>query len=90
MDFMTKYNEWKNFSELDSELKKELIEIEGNEQEIEDRFHKSLDFGTAGLRGIIGAGTSAVRIWHFSMSHQTASSFVSSIPQTGHFTTSAI
>lgn len=39
------------------ETKKELLNIEGNEEEIKDRFYKDLEFGTAGLRGVIGNGT---------------------------------
>ena len=42
---------------VDEETKKELSEIKDNEKEIEDRFYKELEFGTAGLRGVIGAGT---------------------------------
>ncbi len=62
MDFLKKYEEWKNFSQLDADLKKQLIEIENDKGEIEDRFHKSLEFGTAGLRGILGAGTNRMNI----------------------------
>lgn len=63
MDFLKKYEEWKNFSQLDANLKKQLIEIENDKGEIEDRFHKSLEFGTAGLRGILGAGTNRMNIY---------------------------
>ena len=56
-DYEIKYNEWLNDTFIDDETKKELKTIEGNEKEIEDRFYKDLEFGTAGLRGVIGAGT---------------------------------
>lgn len=56
-DYEIKYNEWLNDTFIDDETKKELKKIEGNEKEIEDRFYKDLEFGTAGLRGVIGAGT---------------------------------
>ena len=46
-----------NFEENWEETKKELLEIKGNEEEIKDRFYKELEFGTAGLRGVIGMGT---------------------------------
>lgn len=63
MDFMKKYEEWKGFSQLDESLRKQLDEIEGDNGEIEERFHKSLEFGTAGLRGILGAGTNRMNIY---------------------------
>lgn len=56
-DYEIKYNEWLNDTFIDEETKSELNAIEGNEKEIEDRFYKDLEFGTAGLRGVIGAGT---------------------------------
>ena len=57
MDYREKYNEWCHNPNFDEETKKELLEIEGNEEEIKDRFYKDLEFGTAGLRGVIGIGT---------------------------------
>lgn len=57
MDYKAKYNEWRTGEVFDDETKDELLKLEGNEKEIEDRFYKDLEFGTAGLRGIIGAGT---------------------------------
>ena len=53
-EYETKYKEWLNNPIIDEESKKELREIAGNEEEIEDRFYKDLEFGTAGLRGVIG------------------------------------
>ena len=57
MEYLEEYRKWCESPEFDEETKKELLEIQGNEEEIEDRFYKELEFGTAGLRGIIGAGT---------------------------------
>ena len=57
MNYLEEYQKWCESPEFDEETKKELLEIKGNEAEIEDRFYKELEFGTAGLRGIIGAGT---------------------------------
>ncbi|NMW84850.1 phospho-sugar mutase [Peptoniphilus sp. AGMB00490] len=51
------YEKWLASKNVDENLKKELIDIKDNEEEIEDRFYKNLEFGTAGLRGILGAGT---------------------------------
>jgi phosphoglucomutase len=52
-----RYNKWMTDSAFDEETRKELMEIKDDEKEIEDRFYKDLEFGTGGLRGIIGAGT---------------------------------
>ena len=57
MNYLEEYKKWCESDEFDEETKKELIEIKDNQEEIEDRFYKELEFGTAGLRGIIGAGT---------------------------------
>ena len=57
MDYLEKYNEWLNSEEIDEETKNELKTIENNNGEIKDRFYKELEFGTAGLRGVVGNGT---------------------------------
>ena len=56
MDYLEKYNEWCTSSIFDENTKNELKNLK-DENEIKDRFYKNLEFGTAGLRGIIGAGT---------------------------------
>ena len=56
MNYLEEYKKWCESPEFDEETKQELLAIKGNEQEIEDRFYQELEFGTAGLRGIIGAG----------------------------------
>ena len=57
MNYLEEYKKWCESPEFDEETKKELIAIKDDEKEIEDRFYKELEFGTAGLRGIIGTGT---------------------------------
>ena len=57
MDSILKYREWLENPYFDPATKEELKRIENDEKEIKERFHKNLEFGTAGLRGIIGAGT---------------------------------
>ena len=57
MNFLEEYKKWCESDEFDEETKKELLKIKDDEKEIEDRFYKELEFGTAGLRGIIGSGT---------------------------------
>lgn len=56
-NYLEEYKKWCESPDFDEETKKELSEIKENEKEIEDRFYKELEFGTAGLRGVIGAGT---------------------------------
>ena len=56
-NYLEEYKKWCESPDFDEETKKELSEIKDNEKEIEDRFYKELEFGTAGLRGVIGAGT---------------------------------
>lgn len=60
MNYKENYNEWINNPYFDEETKKELLSIEKNEKEIEDRFYKNLEFGTGGLRGVIGAGSNRI------------------------------
>ena len=57
MDYLKEYERWCTEPSFDEETKKELLEIKGNDEEIKDRFYKELEFGTAGLRGVIGMGT---------------------------------
>ena len=60
---MEQFNFWVEDSYFDEETKKELLAIKDNEKEIEDRFYKELEFGTGGLRGVIGAGTNRMNIY---------------------------
>ena len=59
---MKEFERWLEKVE-DKEIKNELLSVARNEKEIEDRFYKSLSFGTGGLRGIIGAGTNRMNIY---------------------------
>ncbi len=61
--YMNDYKRWCDFSLEDPDLTAELAKIEGNEAEIKDRFAVSLAFGTAGLRGVLGAGSNRMNIY---------------------------
>ncbi|WP_297131615.1 phospho-sugar mutase [Terrisporobacter sp.] len=63
MTYREKYNNWLENDCFDENTKKELLNLKGNDKEIEDRFYKDLEFGTAGLRGIIAAGTNRINIY---------------------------
>ena len=57
------YELWLKEATLDADLVEELNGIAGNEEEILDRFYRCLEFGTGGLRGVIGAGTNRMNIY---------------------------
>ena len=57
MGYRERYEEWVRRLPKDDPMRAELLAIEGNDTEIKDRFYKEIEFGTAGLRGICGAGT---------------------------------
>lgn len=56
MDYKSSYQRWLDSPAIDEDTRKELLSIAGNETEIKERFYKELEFGTAGLRGKLGAG----------------------------------
>ncbi len=63
MNYQEEFNFWLNDEYFDEDTKKELLAIRNDEKEIEDRFYKELEFGTGGLRGVIGAGTNRMNIY---------------------------
>ncbi len=70
------YNEWLEKATLDPDLITELESIKGNNDEILDRFYRSLEFGTAGLRGIIGAGTNRMNVYTVGRATQGLADFL--------------
>ncbi|MFW5670625.1 MAG: phospho-sugar mutase, partial [Acetivibrio ethanolgignens] len=63
MDYKKMYEEWLSNPYFDEATKDELRGIAADENEIRERFYANLEFGTAGLRGIIGAGTNRMNIY---------------------------
>ena len=63
MNYIEIYNQWINNNYFDKATKEELISIKDDDKEIKDRFYKNLEFGTGGLRGVIGAGTNRINIY---------------------------
>lgn len=61
--YQKEYDRWREFKLEDADLLPELSKIEGNDEEIKDRFAVALKFGTAGLRGVLGAGTNRMNIY---------------------------
>ena len=63
MGYREIYESWLNNPYFDEATRAELQAIAGNEKEMEERFYMDLEFGTAGLRGVIGAGTNRMNIY---------------------------
>lgn len=63
MDYQKRYREWLENDYFDADTKAELTAIKEHDNEIKERFYKDLEFGTAGLRGVIGAGTNRMNIY---------------------------
>ncbi|MBR3772464.1 MAG: phospho-sugar mutase [Clostridium sp.] len=76
MDYKTSYKKWCEDSYFDEATRKELLALEGNEAEIEDRFYKDLEFGTGGMRGVIGAGTNRLNIYTIRKATQGLANFI--------------
>ncbi len=76
MDYKSQYLNWLNNNYFDIETKNELKEIENNDKEIQERFYKDLEFGTGGLRGIIGAGTNRMNKYTVSKATQGLANYI--------------
>ena len=76
MNYNEKYQEWCNNPRIDEKTKQELMSIKGNEEEIKDRFYKELEFGTAGLRGVIGAGTNRMNKYTVTKATQGLANYI--------------
>lgn len=76
MSYKEKYQEWINSPIIDEETKNKLKKISNNEKEIEDSFYKELEFGTAGLRGILGVGTNRMNKYTVGKATQGLANFI--------------
>ena len=76
MEYLNEYKKWCTSDVFDEETKNELIKIKDNPEEIEDRFYKELEFGTAGLRGVIGAGTNRMNIYTVGKATQGLANYI--------------
>lgn len=76
MEYKKKYKEWLESPFFDKETKNELKKIQNDEREIQDRFYKDLEFGTAGLRGIIGNGTNRMNKYTVGKATQGLANFI--------------
>ena len=76
VECMKKYQEWSTSPVFDENTRKELLLIAGDEEEIKDRFYKDLEFGTAGMRGIIGNGTNRMNIYTVTKATQGLANYI--------------
>lgn len=75
-DYIKAYESWVNSDFFDEKTKAELQSIAGNENEIKERFFSELEFGTAGLRGVIGAGTNRMNIYVVARATQGLANYI--------------
>lgn len=76
MSYMDTYKKWCTDNYFDEDTKKELLALQGNDAEIEDRFYRQLEFGTGGLRGVIGAGTNRMNIYTVRQATQGLANYI--------------
>lgn len=76
MDYKSVYETWLNDNYFDEGSRKELEGIRDNEEEIKDRFYRQLEFGTGGLRGVIGAGTNRMNIYTVRQATQGLANYI--------------
>ena len=76
MEFMKSYEKWLNDPCIDEKDREELKNLKGNEKEIEDRFYKELEFGTAGLRGKMAMGTNRMNVYNIAKVTQGIANYI--------------
>ena len=76
MDYLEKYNYWCTSETFDEATRNELLSIKDDENEIKERFYKDLEFGTAGLRGVIGAGTNRMNKYTVTKATQGLANYI--------------
>ena len=76
MEYLEKYNYWCTSETFDEATHQELQNIKNNENEIKERFYKDLEFGTAGLRGVIGAGTNRMNKYTVTKATQGLANYI--------------
>ncbi len=76
VEYMKKYNEWCTNPVFDEETRQELLSIAADDSEIQDRFYKDLEFGTAGMRGVIGNGTNRMNIYTVTKATQGLANYI--------------
>ena len=81
MNYRAVYESWLTSDYFDEQTKEELRKIAGNEKEIEDRFYRDLEFGTGGMRGVIGAGTNRMNTYTIRKAAQGLANYLKKQPK---------
>jgi len=76
VEYTNKFKEWSTSPVFDEETRQELMKIAGDEEEIKDRFYKDLEFGTAGMRGVIGNGTNRMNKYTVTRATQGLANYI--------------
>ena len=76
MQYIDEYKKWRSSEVVDEKTKAELENIKDNGEEIKERFYKDLEFGTAGLRGVMGAGINRMNVYTVRKATQGLSAFI--------------
>ena len=76
VEYTNKFKEWSTSPVFDEETRQELMKIAGDEEEIKDRFYKDLEFGTAGMRGVIGNGTNRMNKYTVTKATQGLANYI--------------
>ena len=83
VDILSKFEQWSTDPFFDEKTRQELLAIKGEDQEIEDRFYKSLEFGTGGLRGVIGAGTNRMNTYTVALATEGFARYIDGLEHSG-------
>ena len=76
VEYMSRYKDWCTNQVFDEETREELLRISGNDVEIKDRFYKDLEFGTAGMRGVIGNGSNRMNRYTVTKATQGLANYI--------------
>ncbi|MDF2872798.1 MAG: pgcA [Anaerocolumna sp.] len=76
MGYLEKYKQWTTDEYFDAQTRNELLALENNDGEIKDRFYKDLEFGTGGLRGVLGAGNNRMNLYTVRKATQGLANFI--------------
>ena len=83
MDYLARYNEWREKAVEDAKIAEELVSVKDDKDAIYDRFYTTLKFGTAGLRGVLGAGTNRMNIYVVRQATQGLANYIKNHIGTG-------